>query len=155
MDGRPPVPGLLPYHGGPGPSGREREPLPHDRCTHAGRQTLTSLRRFGFLYENVVMQPSMADEVSEALDAQPSSSVRPILAGSTGPGCGGRRWIGTPTSKTPKNEGPLQWTRQGKWRRLRLEAEHKSPPTSSWTASPSQMGSRRDVCPCQRPPPPP
>ena len=39
---------------------------------------LTSPRRFGFLYENVVMQPSIADEVSEALDAQPVSFVRPI-----------------------------------------------------------------------------
>ena len=39
----------------------------------------TQPRRFGFLYENVVMRPAMADEVSQALDAQPVQVAMPML----------------------------------------------------------------------------
>ena len=65
------------------------------------------------------MQPSMANEVSEALDAQPVL----VCASDFG-------WVNRPRlwwtlvdwSSNPneqKDDGPLQWTKQGKWQRLR------------------------------------
>ena len=80
----------------------------------------TKPRKFGFLYENVVMRPSMADEVSQALDAQP------VLECASDFG-----WVNRPrlwwtsidwqhNPNDPVDDKPLQRSRQGKWQRLRL-----------------------------------
>ena len=43
---------------------------PHNGGGHEQRQ-LVRPRKFGQLYENVIMHQAIADEVSNALDAQP------------------------------------------------------------------------------------
>ena len=64
------------------------------------------------------MQPNMADEVTDALD-------EPI------PLCPTLRWVNRPRlwwtwwtagNSNDPDDKPLQWTKQGRWQRLRLEA---------------------------------
>ncbi|CAE7199049.1 unnamed protein product [Symbiodinium sp. CCMP2592] len=79
-------------------------------------------RRVAFLFENVVMEPADAAKISDAL------GVQPVLV------CGSDfGWISRPrlwwmsadltgALVDPASGRPLQWSKQGSYRRLRLEA---------------------------------
>ena len=101
----------------------------------------TQPRRFGFLYENVVMRPAMANEVSKALDAQP------VLGCASDFGWVNRPrlwWTSIDWKRHPNDPLDDKRSKQGKWQRLRLEIERKAASSFSldglneeehWTAS--------------------
>ena len=100
MDSRPPCQDFSRITEGPGHQGERGGLFLTTVTLMQDVKRLTFVRRFGFLYENVVMQPSMADKVSEALDAQPVLVLASV------------DW--SSNLNDPKDDGPLQWTKQGK-----------------------------------------
>ena len=89
-------------------------------------QQLTAPRRFGFLYENVAMVNYHAQAISDALHVEPVYVCASDFGWVSRPSLWWMSVDWTINDKDPHDDKHLQWTKAGKWNRLRPETTRRS-----------------------------